>query len=67
MLTSPGGLLERPVVLPLEPPLVLLLLPHLVVGHLLDSVLRRVRRQLGERPVERQPERLAQPPPQLGD
>ena len=63
-LTSPGGLLERPV-LPLEPPLVLLLLPHLVVGHLLDRVLRRVRRQLRQGPVERQPERLAQPPPQL--
>ena len=47
--------------------LLLLLLAHLVVRHLLDRVLRRVRRQLRQGPVERQPERLAQPPPQLGD
>ena len=65
--TSPGGLLVRPAaVLALES-LLLLLLAHLVVRHLLDSERRRVRRQLGERPVERQSERLAQPPPKLQD
>ena len=64
-LTSPGGLLVRPVVveavvaLALEP-LHLLLLAHLVVRHLRDRELGRVRRQLGERTVERQPEGLAQ-------
>ena len=46
-------------------PLDLLLLAHLIVGHLLDREGRRVRRQLRQRPVERQPERLAQTPTQL--
>ena len=63
--TSPGWLLVRPVVaLPLQP-LQILLLPHLVVRHLLNRERRRVRRQLRQRPVERQPERLAQSPSQL--
>ena len=77
ILTPPGGLLVRPVVVhavvvPVVPrsplqPLHLRLLPHLVVRHLLDRERRRVRRQLRQRTVERQPERLAQTPTQLGN
>ena len=56
-------------VIPRSPlqPLHLRLLPHLVVRHLLDRERRRVRRQLRQGTVERQPERLAQPPTELGD
>ena len=75
ILTPPGGLLVRPVVVhavvavprsPLQP-LHLRLLPHLVVRHLLDRERRSVRRQLRQGPVERQPERLAQTSTELGD
>ena len=76
-LTSPGGLLVRPVVehavvvpvIPRSPlqPLHLRLLPHLVVRHLLDREGRSVRRQLRQGPVEREPERLAQTSTELGD
>ena len=60
----PVVVVEAVVALALEP-LHLLLLAHLVVRHLRDRELGRVRRQLGERTVERQPEGLAQAPAEL--